>query len=153
MKPYHISSSSPSPVFAIRPEAINAQASRVLARAPWWAQAPVDTLPRTNEQFDPARIDWINKCLATPLNERILPRDMPNRAGERIGRFEIVMYSHRGAPINTSNLRKGYYQFWIVRCACGRHEMRDHRRLNELKRQPKWAMCVVCAHQERKRAA
>lgn len=68
------------------------------------------------------------------------PPDVTDFTGREFGRVTVVTYSHTRWKKNEGNLH-----YWMVRCACGEHEMRKHTKLNAHARgTAKEDMCERC---------
>lgn len=90
--------------------------------------------------------------VAAALKSPMPPRHIPDRRGEKFGRVEIVAFSHvgkvrPGSPGKRKSRGHGTIKYWVIRCACGNHELRSSIS-KALTKKPANAMCNECSFVE-----
>lgn len=105
-------------------EPVDLLAARVVRPATWIEKF---VHPPNNQTPHEPRIQNLLRCgFKTP------PAGVPNRIGFKRGRLTVVSYSHRVLRENPNADTK---HLWLVRCACGNHELRTQHSLSRKNKQ------------------
>ena len=116
---------------------VNQTAARVIAKAGPLGKFETSTQTGVQQEQFQRRI----KEVLAHQNIKPMPTLAKDWTGRKFGRIEIVAYSH-----SRYKKKKGIIHYWIVRCACGKYEMRTHITLGKMCQSHGHGKDIPCEH-------
>lgn len=116
----------------------NVDAKRLTSRA-----------PSGNQHHEPLSVAADQKQFMILISQALArgvlapPEGVKDYRGVKRGRMTIVTYSH---TVQRPNKDRSHY--WVARCLCGEHEIRNHRTLGRKDAEVEYEMCSSCRHAE-----